>query len=192
MNGTYRPITRIDIAVNGDASDSFAYYENNDWIDLTTEDYRVPYSEIGHGPHDLTMENYSWLVKDSGNTGFYIEQDIGQFPQEPPSQGASPFLYVTLHHPDEGDEDIPIVGECCNDNHIQGPEQFVDGENIQNQNIVIWYVPQFEAEIMSPPYYCWAEPDGPNEGIYPCFAGPMFHPFPTDSLIYLPIVKNND
>src|SRR5690606_26213525 len=66
---------------------------------------------------------------------------------------------------------------CCNDDHIQGPHLFVNGENIADENIVIWYISQMETVVAPPDYYCWTVSGEPNPETYPCFGGPMFHPF---------------
>lgn len=181
-NSLYRPIIRMDMAIEGDSDDVFSYYDGATWVDLTTEDYRVPYAEAGQGPHELTAENYSWRIVDgtSGN-GYYIEQDIGQMdPPDspyandyPPSRGADPFVYVTLHRPSEGDTDLGSLGSCCNDDHRQGPDQYVDGESIVDSNIVLWYVPQTDTDVGSGTEYCWTVSTSET---YPCFVGPMFHP----------------
>jgi PKD repeat protein len=178
-NSMYRPVTRIDIAVDGDQNDNFDLYDGSAWVPVTTETYRVPYTEVGHGPHHLTAENYSWRVYDDNGMGYNIEQDIGQFPL---SRGASPFVYPTLHHPEEGDTDLGVIGACCNDNHVQGPDQFVNGENIESANIVMWYVSQMLTDVTPGNYYCWTITGEPNPETYPCFTGPMFHPFGTEGV----------
>ena len=48
---------------------------------------------------------------------------------------------------------------------------------IDNQNIVIWYVPQMSADPNPGSYYCWTVTGDPNPETYPCFSGPMFHPY---------------
>ncbi|MCB9134591.1 MAG: carboxypeptidase regulatory-like domain-containing protein [Anaerolineales bacterium] len=173
-NATYRPVVRMDLAINGDDNDNFAYYDGTQWVDVTTETYRVPYTETGHGPHYIDENGYSWKVYDTDGTGYYIEQDVGQFLN---GRGDNPFLYPVLHHANEGDTDLPVFSSgCCNDNHMQGPHLYLNNENIVNQNIVLWYVPQAVTDAVAPDYYCWTLQGEPNPVTYPCFMGPMFHP----------------
>lgn len=173
-NSLYRPVVRIDIAVNGDATDTFSYWDSNQWVATTNETYRVPYTETDHGPHALTPEGYSWRIDDDGGTGYYISQDVGQYTD---SRGDTPFLYPTLHHANEGDTDLGIIGTCCLDNHQQGPHNYVNNENIDSQNLVLWYVGQMDTDASSPDYYCWTLVGEPNPVTYPCITGPMFVPF---------------
>jgi|GEM_PF-681306 len=196
IDGTYRPVTRINIAVNGEEDDNFAYYDGANWVELATEDFRLPYFDPqfpGNGPHELTPENVSWRVTDANGGGYYLEQDLGQFPQDPTGRGAAPFVYATLHHPNEGDTDLGGIGPCCNGDHQQGPELFINGESIANENLVLWYVPQMVTDVTPDDYYCWTVSGQPNPETYPCFAGPMFHPISSepeeDTFIYLPITQ---
>ena len=171
-NAMYRPIERIDIAVNGDANDNFDYYDGAQWVQVTTETYRVPYTETGHGPHFTDANGYAWKIYDADGSGYYLEMDTGQFG----GRGDNPFIYITQHHPSQGDSDMGAIGTCCNDNHQQGPHNFLNDESVANQNLVIWYVPQALTDATAPDYYCWTLQGEPNPVTYPCFMGPMFHP----------------
>lgn len=179
-NATYRPVVRMDIAVNGDDNDNFAYYDGAQWVDVTTETYRTAYAD--HGPHFRDANGYAWKVYDADGSGYYIEQDLGQFPNgndiyQNPEFGDNPFIYVTLHKPEEGDTDLPVFSSgCCNDNYMQGPHLYLNNENVANQNIVLWYVPQGITQPSGPNYYCWTLQGEPNPITYPCYMGPMFHP----------------
>lgn len=177
---TYRPVTRIDIAVDGDANDSFSRWDGTKkWQQLNIENYLTPYTEAGHGPHLITTTNgisTSWRVDDTvTGAGYYIQQDVGQFDGEA-GRGAEPFWYVTLHKSAEGDTDLGVIGSCCNENHEQGPEQYIDGEDVGSENIVLWYVSQMDTVFADPDYYCWTNSGDPNPDTYPCFAGPLFVP----------------
>lgn len=173
----YRPVVRINIAVNGDANDRFARWDGSDWQTMTTEDYLVPYVEAGHGPHHIDANGYSWLVEDTiTGLGYYIVQDVGQYDGDR-GRGDSPFLYPTLHHASEGDTDLYVFGSgCCHDDHQQGPHLYLNGESIADANIVLWYVPQADTDATGPDYYCWTVSGEPNPETYPCFMGPMFVP----------------
>lgn len=194
----YRPVVRIDIAINGDENDRFARWDGAAWQTMATEDYLVPYDEAGHGPHEINPDGYSWKVEDvSSGLGYYIEQDVGQYDGDR-GRGDDPFLYPTQHHPQEGDGDLYVFSSgCCHDDHQQGPHLYLNGENIDNENIVLWYVPQAETDTVAPDLYCWTISGEPNPETYPCFMGPMFVPItigiaPTASFLHSgPVILGN-
>ena len=181
----YRPVVRIDIAVDGDTNDSFALWDGQQWAVQATETYRTPYAAEGFGPHQFNAANVGWWVMDAGGAGFYIEPGLGQFNDG--GQDDAPFIYITLHKPEEGDTDLPIFSPpgpsyCCNDDHLQGPDIYVNDEPIANANLVLWYVPQSTTDRMpevedGDGRFCWTVNGEPTPETYPCFAGPMFHPF---------------
>ena len=181
----YRPVVRMDIAVDGDSNDSFAVWDGQGWAIQSTETYRTPYEAEGFGPHQLNAANVGWWVMDAGGAGYYIEPGVGQF-----NDGGledNPFIYITLHKPEEGDTDLPIFSPqgsnyCCNDDHLQGPDIFVNDEPIGSANLVLWYVPQSTTDRIPEAEdgdgrFCWTVNGEPNPETYPCFAGPMFTPF---------------
>ncbi|WP_420629588.1 hypothetical protein [Candidatus Leptofilum sp.] len=192
----YRPVIRIDIAVNGDTSDSFAIWDGTQWSFQNSETYRTPYDSPGFGPHQLTADNEAWLLVDGSGHGYIIEPGLGQF-----NDGGIddiPFVYITQHKPEEGDTDLPIFSPpgpsyCCNDDHLQGPDIFVNDEPI-GDNIVFWYVPQSATDRVPAAedgdgFFCWTVNGEPTPETYPCFAGPMFHPFELTEKTYLPLVE---
>lgn len=188
---TYRAVVRIDVAVDGDEGDTFSYLTDNDgWRTVVTETYRTPYEQLQHGPHVYDESNRAWAVFDAGGSGYYIVGDVGQYPQ---SRGAAPFFYVTQHHAEEGETDMGSLGECCLDDHQQGPEMYVDGENVLATNLVLWYVPQMVTEVDPDGgnYYCWTVSGEPDIETYPCIVGPLFVPFRQDSIYYLPLVARD-
>jgi PKD repeat protein len=185
-NALYRPIVRIDIGVAGDEGDAFARWDGMQWVQLVTEDYLVPYTEMGHGPHEFTPEGYNWLVSDQEGTGYYIEMSTGQFGDD--GRGDDPFVYVTRHHADEGDSDLGALGLCCEDNHEQGPNNYVNSESVLDENIVLWYVPQMLTDVTPGAYHCWTISGEPNPETYPCWSGPMFSPF--DQTVIAAFVHN--
>lgn len=172
-NAIYRPLMRIDIAVAGDDADTFATWDGAAWQDQSVENWwsqGAPY----------TPEGYAWRVMDQSGAGYYMEPgqdnnfgDLGR--------GDDAFIYATQHHASEGDTDLGIIGTCCNDNYQQGPHIYLNNEAINNQNIVIWYVPQFVTDPSNTDgdgYYCWTISGEPNPETYPCWGGPMFVPIP--------------
>ena len=168
-NSMYRPLIRIDLAVGGDAGDLFSTWDGSVWVDRLTEFWLLqspPY----------TLENYAWKVTDQiSQQGYYIEPGQGQFGDG--GRGDDAFIYVVQHHAAEGDANMSAVGSCCNNNQQQGPDTFLNSESINGQNIVLWYVPQFQTDVTPGKEYCWTIQGEPNPITYPCFGGPMFHPF---------------
>jgi PKD repeat protein len=165
--GTYRPLVRIDIAIDGSANNNVATWGGTDWQPHQTE-----FWQLQGGPY--TDEGYKWLVYNENGIAYHIEPGQGQFEGSPEPDNA--YIYVVKHHVNEGDFDLPVMGSCCNDDHQQGPHNFVDGESIENENLVIWYVPAMPKNGASPPYSCWTVSGEPNPETYPCFSGPMFVP----------------
>lgn len=171
---TYRPVVRMDIAVDGDAGDNFAVWDGANWADQTTEAWwpqGAPY----------TAEGYRYRVTDQSGVGYYIEPGQGQFGDA--GTGDNAYMYLTQHHASEGDADLPLIlpGGFPSD-YQQGPHQYVNNETVNNQNIVLWYVPQSRTittyEHTLPPYpaqYCWTDN---TSNYWPCWSGPMFVPIP--------------
>jgi hypothetical protein len=192
INAVYRPVVRMDIAINGDDDDSFSIWdEQQGWIDQQVELWRTPYEGI-YGPHQYSDEGYSSKVSDSSGEGYFIEPGRGQF--DDAGRGDEPFIYVSAHRASEGDSDLGVIGACCHDDHQQGPDQYINGESIVEANIVLWYVAQMEtdAEDGGDGYYCWTLlTGGYPKPSYPCFSGPMFVPFSTSSQTYLPFIVDS-
>ncbi len=184
-NSIYRPLIRIDLAVNGDEGDTFATWDGVNWVDELTEGWWLqgaPY----------TAQRYLWRVIDTTTQrGYFIEPGQAQFNSSRRGDGA--YLYVVQHHPNEGDTDLGAVGTCCNDDEFQGPHQYINGESINGENLVIWYVPQFITDTTPGREYCWTIQGEPNPITYPCFGGPLFHPFgiPASGLeTWFPLIFN--
>lgn len=181
----YRPVFRIDIAVNGDDNDTFAFWDGRQWQTVVSETYRTPYAAPGYGPHAYTPQGAAAWVMDSAGTGYYIIPGQGQFGDG--GRGDAPFLYVTRHKPEEGDADLPVInpgGANVADDYRQGPELFVNGEIVADANIVLWYVPQYGTDRRSDdgnPPYCWTVAGEPDPETYPCYGGPLFTPFGLES-----------
>ncbi len=172
-NALYRPVFRIDIAVNGDSGDSYARWDGSGWEAVSGEQYFTPYADGVHGPHEFTPEGINAQVQDQDGKRYYIEIGQGHFGDG--GRGDDPFLYVTQHNAAEGDADLPVIGDCCLDDERQGPDAYVDGENVAQENLVLWYVPQMLTDGNPPDYYCWTVSGEPDPETYPCFSGPMFH-----------------
>lgn len=184
-NGTYRPVVRIVPA----GTPRFAQWDGTAWQPWTTEQWT--------GPSDLvTAEGYQFRLLAADGNGFYVEPGRGQFADG--GRGDNPYVYLTRRHltstdpnatdrvtdrPDEGDSDLITIGSCCNTNHEQGPEKFIDTpvpESLVDGSIVLWYVAQLDNDSTPGQEYCWADTileDGLFVPVdYPCFAGPSFTP----------------
>lgn len=181
-NSMYRPVTRIDLAIDGDDNDQFALWDGANWNNQSTEFYRTPYAGPA-GPYVYNDDGAVGRIFDTATgNGFYVLPDEGQWGTN--SRGDDPFLYITQHKPSEGDADMSAtVGECCLDDHQQGPHNFVNGEAIDDRNIVMWYVPQMLTDVTVGNYYCWTVT---TSQYYPCWGGPMFVPYSSNVVQVLP------
>lgn len=166
-NSLYRPIMRIDIAAYGSDNDSFSIWDGSQWLRQTTEGW---WSQA----EPYTPQGYKWAIVDSSGKGYHVEPGQGQFGDG--DRGDNAFIYAVQHHANEGDTDLGVIGDCCNDDYQQGPHNYLNNEGIENQDIVIWYVPQMLTDAFAPDYYCWTVSGEPNPETYPCFGGPMFVP----------------
>ena len=173
-DGTYRPVFRIAFADN---NNNIYQYQNNNWNHLLTENWTQQLETSSY-----TADGAMFKVVNNANTGYYMLPGNGKFNDG--GRGDNAFIYTTLNLPnrDEGDADLPTIGPCCNTDYHQGPEKFINAtpENIQNKQLVIWYVAQLKNDDNKGREYCWAENYIEN-GIYktkayPCFAGPKFVP----------------
>ena len=180
-DGIYRPVLRIDITAGGSAgaaggSDSFAEWTEEGWSPWLEEQWRLQTAQT-----EYTSEGYQYQVTGVDGGGYYIEPGNGQFGDG--GRGDNAYMYVTKRHADrdEGDADLVTIGSCCNNDHQQGPEKFMQpAESIQETDLVIWYVPQLPNDDRPGSEYCWADAII-KEGVvvnqvYPCTFGPLFVP----------------
>ena len=166
-NGIYRPVMLIHMGLGGAGRDSFAIWDGSAWQPQAVEGWwsqAAPY----------TAHGFKWRVTDQGGRGYYIEPGQGQFGDG--GRGDYAFIYATRHHAAEGDTDLGAIGFCCNDDYQQGPEQFLNGESIAGQDLVLWYVAQMQTQVADGSNYCWTVQTDPTVETYPCAAGPMFVP----------------
>ncbi len=173
-NGTYRPVFRISFAGN---EQNFYEYAQEGWKQWAKENWQL------QKPSTLYDSNgYQYKISLDKANSYFIEPGKGQFNDG--GKGDNAYLYLTKNHlnKDEGETDLVTIGPCCNTNHEQGPEKFINvvPENTANTDLVLWYVPQMKNDDRPGSKYCWAETYYEN-GVYkikayPCFAGPMFVP----------------
>ncbi len=168
VDATYRPITRIAFA--GEDLDLYTLEAGN-WQNRKKEFWMLE-------GQNINSEFHLAQIKTKGNSFLVLESNRGQYNDG--GRGDNSYIYVTKHHKDidEGDTDMPSLGTCCNIDHRQGPEMFVNDEDIASSSMVLWYVPQIKNDNRKGFEYCWAESvlvDGKYEAIvYPCLSGPKF------------------
>ena len=174
-NGTYRPVTRISFASN---QSNFSEWKNSSWQPWKTEQWRLQDALTAYTP-----EGYQYSLKNEDGNGYYLQPGNGRFNDG--GRGDNAYVYITKLHKeiDEGETDLVTIGPCCNVDYHQGPEKFIEPapENIENSQLVLWYVAQMKNDDTKGREYCWAERYLEN-GVYkthvfPCFSGPMFVPF---------------
>lgn len=169
-DGTYRPVIRIALPFS-----IFEEWNGEKWVNWFVEGWRLQ----GEGTL-ITKDGYQYRVRDENGRGYYIEPGRGQFNDG--GRGDHAFAYVTKLHNDldEGESDLLTIGPCCNMDEKQGPERYLNGENLDSDGLVFWYVPQLKNDGDLGKEYCWATVgivDG-KEVVkqYPCYAGPRFVP----------------
>ncbi len=168
-DGTYRPVFRIAL----EGKNNFAEFTNGAYKDWNKEQWSLQTEGTSY-----STEGYAYQI--NGNTNYVIEPSRGQFADK--GRGDNAFVYVTKYNPLEGENDLVTIGPCCNTDYKQGPEKFIEPkpEDITNQELVLWYVPQMKNDDTRGKEYCWAEAKIQNGKYttisYPCFAGPMFIP----------------
>ena len=171
--GTYRPVFRIAFAAQ---QNNFFQWNNHHWEQWKQEKWNEQNSMSSY-----TSEGYLYKIGAAPN-GYYVEPGRGQFNDK--GRGDFSFVYITKNNSgkEEGENDLPTIGPCCNTDYHQGPEKFIEPqpEAIENTSLVFWYVAQLRNDDRKGTEYCWAENVLEN-GVwvtktYPCFAGPMFIP----------------
>lgn len=172
-NGTYRPVTRIAFA----GQNNFSEWNGKDWSKWSSERWNLQ-----GATSVLTAKNEQYKIQNTDNQGFVMQANIGQMADG--GRGDNAFVYLTVNKPDrdEGESDLVTIGPCCNTDYRQGPEKFIEPmpENAENQELVVWYVPQLKNDDTKGREYCWAERFLEN-GVfttkeYPCFSGAMWIP----------------
>lgn len=166
-DGTYRPVLRI--APSGEGWESRAF-DGREFATVDGERWFEPEGPVDDGKARLRLQQ--------GERQIEVVEGRGQF--DDGGRGDRAWLYLTRRHADrdEGDSDLLTIGPCCNVDHRQGPDKFIEDppEPLAGQP-VLWYVPQLKNDDRPGQEYCWAQHqlvDGvfvPRA--YPCVAGPM-------------------
>ena len=119
------------------------------------------------------------ITDDSKENGYYIEPNRGQFNDQ--SKGDNATIFVTKYKEGEGEQDLLTLGSCCNLDE-DGVERYVSkNENIDGENLVLWYVPRIRNDARAGHEYCWADTVIGEDGnievrTFPCVVGPKFVP----------------
>ncbi len=172
-NGTYRPVMRIAMAGE---QQRFAEWDGTAWRSWDVEGWQVQRETTAYTP-----EGYQYRLTNRDGRGWYIAPGRGQFGDG--GRGDHAYLYAVRGGADrdEGESDLPTLGDCCNADERQGPERFLTPpESLGEGPLVIWYVPQLQNSDVPGAEYCWADSilqDGVFEPrVWPCAAGPLFVP----------------
>ena len=173
-DGTYRPVFRIAFPQN---DNTFSEWDGTNWADWTTEKWQLQ-TELTQYDRD----RFQYKITDKAQNGFLVEPSQGKFADK--GRGDNAFVFITKNHADkdEGEADLITIGPCCNTDYRQGPEKFIEPqpENIKNETLVLWYVPQMKNDNRKGSEYCWAETYMKNGTqavrTFPCFGGPMLVP----------------
>lgn len=173
-NGTYRPVTRISFPDN---NNTFSEWTGNTWKDWLTEKWQQQTETTNYNE-----QGYQYKLSTIENKGFYVKANRGTFGDGGRNDQA--FVYITKQNleKDEGENDLPTIGPCCNTDFRQGPEKFMipKPENIKNNTLVMWYVAQLKNDNRPGKEFCWAESKlvrGTYQTkVYPCLSGPILVP----------------
>jgi len=172
-DGTYRPVLRIHL--DPAAAQRLAAWDASQWKPWEFEQWTL----LGDKDDAYDPQGRSFRF-DGTAGGYFVTANRGQFPDGAPGDRA--YVYLTRYKPDEGDADMVTIGPCCNEDHHQGPEKFIDAppESLEDGELVLWYVAQLKNDAEPGREHCWAEMRLEG-GVYrpqewPCTMGPLFTP----------------
>ncbi|MEZ4644623.1 MAG: c-type cytochrome [Chloroflexota bacterium] len=146
----YRPFWRIDMDIDGPEGDHVAVWQDGEWREAETEFelYPVVDDVAPDGTKLGTFDGdtlYTWQMARTDPLGLDEAR-----------------LFVLQKKEEEGDGPIATgPGDT-----FQPPRQWLDGEPISGQNIVVWFVPLLKTKKSNP---LWCMPD-PEPGINQCTA----------------------
>jgi len=144
-DGLYRPFLRVDIGPAGQLSNFFQYFTDGVWTSPAVEG-DFPKNE------QPQVQGYQWRQLGADQGGYQVSPT-----------GKDDEHYIELvHYADEGDNDLPTQGV---DPQQIFPLQWANGESIQDQDLLLWLVP--ESQTTQNPPYCWSAGGTPN----PCTNG---------------------
>ncbi len=138
----YRPFWRIDVDLDGPANDMVWLWEDTSWQEQAVEFEAHPLvDEIAPEGHNLATYDgdlhYRWVMEESDPLGL----DEG-------------YLFLLRFRDNEGNGPV-ITGP--GDTYIP-PRQWIDGDALSGENIVLWHVPLLKTK-KGGPWYCMPDPD---------------------------------
>ena len=145
----YRPFWRIDLDIGEKQNDQVWKWEGDHWV-LAEEEFSVPLFE-GQSPEGNLVHfssgdaAYEWMPVPTDPRG----EDDGR-------------LFVLRANEGEGDGPVP-TGPA---DTYWPPGQWLDGEELNNQDLVVWYIPVLHSNKGEP---WWCMPD-PEPDFSPCDA----------------------
>ncbi|MCB0216841.1 MAG: hypothetical protein KDH92_09415 [Chloroflexi bacterium] len=169
-DGTYRPVLRIQPA----GRPGLAEWDGAAWRPIETEGYR----HEPDAPLDPAGRMLRWTDDAAG--GYAMLPNRGQLGDG--SRGDAAWVYFSRSRPEEGEADLLTIGPCCNTDHRQGPEKFIEPapEPLAGSSPVLWHVARMDNDDRPGAAYCWVETrlrDGLIETVeHPCAFGPRFEP----------------
>jgi hypothetical protein len=176
-HGTYRPILRINWGSDAQKKTWRAEKWQQQWQPIDQETWAAK----PQTPQMLDSK-YSHRFLDSANNGYMLAPYAGK--DSANDKGEDGFVYFTENpvEGDEGERDLVTLGACCNADHQQGPEQFIqESQSLKDKELVFWYVPFLKNNGTPEQKYCWADNVAENGVMvtktWPCAAGAMFVPF---------------
>jgi len=167
-NAIYRPVMRIDMDLGKESISKF----NGSW-----EKWFVEQSDFQKKAKLYADNKYLYKIENA-ERGYYIEPNRGQFNDK--SRGDNATLFATRYKEDEGEQDLLTLGSCCKLEE-DGVERYLENqESIDEEDIVLWYVPRIQNDARAGHEYCWADTVLENGNLvvkeYPCIVGPKFVP----------------
>lgn len=149
----YRPVWRMDFDIDGESNDTASIWLNNNWSTIETETEFDLYQETSALDEKLAVFDGESLYRSypTRNDPFGVDEAR---------------VFVLNNNDGEGDE--PILPGVANT--FQPPSQWLNGEDVSGQNLVIWYVPILKTKKGGP---WWCMPD-PAPKMSPCEAVVLF------------------
>jgi hypothetical protein len=156
----YRPFWRIDVDLDGPENDGVWLWEDTSWAEAFTEFETYPVvDDISPDGHKLATYDedlhYRWFMEKTDPLGL----DEG-------------YLFLLQFNKDEGAGPI-TTGP--GDTFIP-PRQWIDGDPLSGENIVLWFVPLLNQK-RGGPYWCIPDPE---PAFSPCDA--VLHAQPAEEL----------
>jgi hypothetical protein len=144
---SYRPFWRIDLDLDGPENDRVWIWQERQWAEVNSEVEIHPFVDdlSPAGEKLMTFDgdlNYRWRM--------LLTDPLGRDESR---------VFLLRQDPREGDGPIATgVGDT-----FQPPRQWLNGEPVSGQNIVLWLVPILK-QLKGDPWWCMPDPD------------PEFHP----------------